>query len=343
MIARAAILAILDDLGAREETLLGFIDAKIEGGYRTFARMRAAEEMPDGRARSILFLFLSYRLDEALHEVFRTLALLQKGSRMQFILESCRHRDEAAREGGIEALENVLSPDLARRLLPLVEDLPLELKLRAGERCFDLPRPDLAGMLMAMLDSPDKAEVWCGLLCAGDARARNVPLPAELLARAAEREKALGVEGGTTVEDLMEKVLTLKGVPIFSHLQFKELLAIASISRTESFLQGDVIIRQGERGYTMYIITAGKVRIVSQSGAAEAPLALLGESDYFGEMALFDDSPRSATAIAQGEVRTLTINKREFMDMLREYPAVAIMMCEEFCRRLRRTIEKVGV
>jgi hypothetical protein len=306
--------------------------------------MRTLDEMPAGRAREVLFLLLSNRLSEAIYEIFRTLSLLLKGSQMQFILESYHHREESVREQALEALESILAPDLARSLLPLLEDLPLELKLHAGARYCRCEEKDICIVLEDMLRSASNADTLCGLMCVQEARERGrPPLTAALLMRAQGEEKRLGLEGGTTVEDLMEKVLTLKGVPIFSHLQFKELLAIASISRAETFYKGDTIVKQGERGYTMYIITSGAVRILSRSEGREVTLATLGENDYFGEMALFDDSPRSATAVAESEVRALTINKREFRDMLREYPAVSIMMCEEFCRRLRRTIEKVSV
>ncbi|MCX6356330.1 MAG: cyclic nucleotide-binding domain-containing protein, partial [Candidatus Aureabacteria bacterium] len=174
-------------------------------------------------------------------------------------------------------------------------------------------------------------------------RAGGAPVTDALRARAARACEGIGVGGGEPVEDLMEKVLTLKGVPIFSHLHFKELLAIASIAREETHAPGERIIRQGEHGYSLYIIIAGEVRIVSQAGGEVVPLATLGENDYFGEMALFDDAPRSASAIAEEVVKVLRIDKREFRDMLREYPAVSIMMCEVFCRRLRTTIERVGV
>jgi CRP-like cAMP-binding protein len=93
----------------------------------------------------------------------------------------------------------------------------------------------------------------------------------------------------------------------------------------------------------MYIITSGRVRIVSKTGGDEVHLATLKGSDYYGEMALFDESPRSATAVADGEVGLLRVDKREFSDMLREYPGISIVMCGEFCRRLRQTIKKATV
>lgn len=196
-----------------------------------------------------------------------------------------------------------------------------------------------------MLGSPHGADALCGLMCVGEACRRRPPAATALRETAERRIAALKIQGGKAVEDLMEKVLTLKGVPIFAHLQFKELLAIASIAREETFDPGDRIIRQGERGHAMYLIVSGKVRILShaEGDAQEVQLAALGENDYFGEMALFDDSPRSATAVADGPVTALKIEKREFRDMLREYPGVSIMICEEFCRRLRRTIGKVGI
>ena len=341
--ARAALIGILDGLGVKEQTLLTFIDAKVREGYQAVVRMRSVEGIPPGRSREVLSLLLRNRLSEATYEILRTLGVLLKGSRMQFILESSHAREEAVREQALEALENVLTADLARRLLPLLEDLPLELKLAAGSRYYRLEEIDLCRILEEMLNSGSGPDALCGLMCIVEARERGrPPIPPRLEERAARELEKRDIQGGTFVEDLMEKVLTLKGVPIFSHLQFKELLAIASISKEETFYDGDTIISQGERGYTMYIITSGRVRIVSRAGKEEIPLASLSTNDYFGEMALFDDSPRSATAIAGGEVRVLTIHKREFRDMLREYPGVAIMMCEEFCRRLRVTIEKVS-
>jgi HEAT repeat protein len=337
--ARRALIGILDNLGVKEQTLLAFIDAKVRDGYRAVVRMRAAEGIPLHRSGEALSLLLRNRLSEATDDVYRTLAALLKGNRVQFILDSSHDREEAVREQALEALENVLTTDLARRLMPLLEDLPLDLKLAAGSKFYRLDGIDACGIFEEMLDSGSPPDTLCGLMCIVEARERGrPPISPALGDRAAREIEKRNLQGGTPVEDLMEKVLTLKDVPIFSYLQFKELLAIASISNAEIFHAGDTIVKQGERGYTMYIITSGSVRIVKE----EVPLAELGVNDYFGEMALFDDSPRSATAIAEGDVRVLAIHKREFRDMLREYPGVAIMMCEEFCRRLRGAIEKVG-
>ncbi|MCX6355793.1 MAG: cyclic nucleotide-binding domain-containing protein [Candidatus Aureabacteria bacterium] len=344
LFTRTALIGILDQLGVKEQTLLAFIDDKVREGYRTVARMRVLDELPAGRSCEVVSLLLQNRLGEAIYEIFRALGLLLKGSRMQFILERYHDREESVREHALEALEDVLTPYLARRLLPLLEDLPIEMKCAAGKGYYGAEAMDLGAVLEEMLKSENTAEKMCALMCIAEAREKGSPaLTARLREMASKVEEGLKVKGGQSVEDLMEKVLTLKGIPIFSHLHFKELLAIASISREESFHVGDEIVKEGERGDSMYIIVSGVVRIVSGAAGERVHLATLKENDYFGEMALFDDSPRSASAIADGDVRALAIYKQEFRDMLREYPGVSIMMCEEFCRRLRRTIEKVSV
>ncbi len=344
LFARSALIRILDDLGVKEQTLLKFIDGKIEEGYRAVEELKALEVVPLGRSKEIIMLLLRNRLNEAEEEIFRVLGLLVKGSRIQLILDSYRDRDETVRGHALEMLEEVLTPHLARRLLPLLEDLPLGLKLIARSHYYKAEGADLYSILETMLDSKSSADVMCALMCIQEAMERgDPPIHRALRERAAELENRFRIKGGKKVEDLMKKVLTLKGAPIFSHLQFKELLAIASLARQESFHRDDTIVEQGERGHSMYIITSGRVRIVSKTGGDEVHLATLKESDYFGEMALFDESPRSATAIADGEVGVLRVDKREFSDMLREYPGISIVMCGEFCRRLRRTIKKATV
>jgi hypothetical protein len=344
LIVRNALVRILDNLGMKEHILLKFIDGKIEEGYRMVGSMKAVEDASLGRSGELLSLLLRNKFSETTDEVLRMLSLLVKSGRMQFVLESYYDRDETVREHALEALETMLTRDLSRSLMPLLEDSPIELKLEAGRRCYRIRVPELQAVFRELLGSPRNAEVVCCLMCLKEScNWGKLPISGLLLEKAQQKEKSMHIRGGTTVEELMERVLTLRGIPIFTHLNFKELLAVGSICQEERFYAGDAIIKEGERGYTMYVITSGRVRIVSRSGGEEVQLALLKEGDYFGEMALFDDSPRSATAVAEGDVRLLRINKREFRDMLREYPGVSIMMCEEFCRRLRRTIERVNV
>ena len=99
---------------------------------------------------------------------------------------------------------------------------------------------------------------------------------------------------------------------------------------------GEVIVRQGEVGNCMYVIQQGQVEVLLKKGDADVCVAVLGEGDFFGEMALFDQEVRSATVRAKGEARILTLEKRTFMRRIHEDPSLAFRMLEKMSRRVRK-------
>lgn len=105
---------------------------------------------------------------------------------------------------------------------------------------------------------------------------------------------------------------------------------------------GEVIVRQGEVGNCMYVIQQGQVEVLLKKGDADVCVALLGEGDFFGEMALFDQEVRSATVRARGEVRILTLEKRTFLRRIHEDPSLAFRMLEKMSRRVRKLNETLN-
>lgn len=101
------------------------------------------------------------------------------------------------------------------------------------------------------------------------------------------------------------------------------------------FHQGDVIIRQGELGDCMFVIQEGQVEVVRAEGTVESRLAVQGEGDFFGEMALVESEIRSATVRAIGTTRILTIDKRTFNRRVREDPSLAYRILQKMSSRLR--------
>lgn len=99
---------------------------------------------------------------------------------------------------------------------------------------------------------------------------------------------------------------------------------------------GEVIIRQGESGDSMYEIQDGQVEVIQEKDGREVPLAVLGRGDFFGEMAIFEREVRSATVRAKGEVRVLTIDKRTFLRRITEDPSIAFRIVERMSHRIRK-------
>ncbi len=98
----------------------------------------------------------------------------------------------------------------------------------------------------------------------------------------------------------------------------------------------ELIVREGEEGNCMYVIQAGQVEVLRQSGEEEVRLAVLGAGDFFGEMAIFEREVRSASVRALGDVRVLTVDKKTFLGRISEDPVLALRIVETLSQRLRR-------
>lgn len=98
---------------------------------------------------------------------------------------------------------------------------------------------------------------------------------------------------------------------------------------------GTVIFREDEPGECMYYISQGKVKISKSSPKGEVHIATLGEGDIFGEMAIFDRLPRSATATVFGETRLITVDKQKFLASISRDPTLAFRILEAMSTRTR--------
>ena len=123
----------------------------------------------------------------------------------------------------------------------------------------------------------------------------------------------------------------LADVPIFSDLSGRHLKKVAGAGRMVKFHEGATIIREGSPGDALYVLVDGAVSIQRRG----LPVVNLGIGSFFGEMALFDDSPRSATVVADGPALCLVITRARFHKLLRNEPPIALGLLKELARRLR--------
>lgn len=134
----------------------------------------------------------------------------------------------------------------------------------------------------------------------------------------------------------------LKQVPIFSDLNEESLTLVANSGVLQSFKKDSVILSEEEAGNALFVIASGKVKIVrSDSDDKEVILAILNESDFFGEMALLDGFNRSANVIAMQDSKLFIIQRNEFLDLLRKFPDVSIALLQELSTRLRASSMKI--
>jgi len=111
-----------------------------------------------------------------------------------------------------------------------------------------------------------------------------------------------------------------------------DLAAFQRFSRT--FKQGEIIFSEFELGDTFYLIQSGRVQLVKLVGDIERTLDILQPSEMFGEMAILENSPRSATAIALDELKVLEFNSQNFEILLLGNPQIALKLLKMFCKRI---------
>jgi len=115
----------------------------------------------------------------------------------------------------------------------------------------------------------------------------------------------------------------------------------------KTYRLSDTVFRQNVPGAEMYIIYSGKVNILLEGTHDEAPrlLATIGPGQFFGEMALVDGGPRSASAVAAEEnTRLLVLDRARLLELFRQRPEIGLSMVQTLCQRIRQTnatLEKV--
>lgn len=136
----------------------------------------------------------------------------------------------------------------------------------------------------------------------------------------------------------------LKKVPIFSDLDEDTLIKVAKSGVLKLFKKNTIIFSEEDPGSALFIIAEGKVKVSrSSNDGKEVILAIINESDFFGEMALLDGMTRSATVTALEDSKLFIIKRDEFLELLKKYPDVSITLLTELSKRLRASSMKVKV
>lgn len=135
----------------------------------------------------------------------------------------------------------------------------------------------------------------------------------------------------------------LRKVPLFSEIPPADYQRVVDVARERSYPKNSVILFEDDPGDALYVVGSGQVKVVliGEDGR-EVILSVLGVGEFFGEMALIDDEPRSAHVIAMEDSMLVVLRREDFSPILASTPAIAIALLKELSRRLRRVDEKVG-
>src|SRR5690349_18411600 len=134
----------------------------------------------------------------------------------------------------------------------------------------------------------------------------------------------------------------LRRVPLFAHLSDADLNRLAEAARERNYPRNSVILFEDDPGDALYVVATGQVKVVliGEDGR-EVILSVLHEGNFFGEMALIDDEPRSAHVIAMADSNLLVLRREDFQRRMQESPNIALGLLRELSRRLRKADDKI--
>ena len=129
-------------------------------------------------------------------------------------------------------------------------------------------------------------------------------------------------------------------LPLLARLPQADRMALAHKARLRNYKAGTVIFGEGEPGDAVHVVVEGRVRIVAGGpNGEEATVAIVGKGDCFGEFALLDGLPRSASAIASVATKTFIVTRDDFVEWITERPSAALAIMEMLSLRLRKMDE----
>jgi HEAT repeat protein len=339
---RFAAETVLGSLGeAGVDAVQPLLRAQRERTVESALRVVAAAQTPAGRA------VLKGELRHRARELWRGVTSLQHipagdeiaGSFLRAAYEDDMRRNRRLAFRILELLED---PNVARRV---DKALDLETQRARGdalEILSHLGDREAANLLVLIHERgpladriPEVADV--------------VPIPEsieEVLAAARESEsrwveiaaRVFTAPLGSHVreEELMEQLLALKQVPLFSHLSLEQLEAIRQITREVEYLPNETIVKEGDAGGELFLLIEGKVRIYKDYGTlTERSVNTVYAVSYFGEMAAIDDEPRSATVVAAERSRMLCLDGESLKDLIRQMPEISFEIMRVLTARVR--------
>lgn len=146
-----------------------------------------------------------------------------------------------------------------------------------------------------------------------------------------------------TMLSTIERIIFLKEVLFFREMTVDQLKVLASVCEEAFYTEDTLIYKEGDPGGQLYVVVQGRVSIERESRkGVVARLATIEAYSYFGEMNLFDASPRTDTAVALQDTVTLTLRREPLIALARQYPDLSLELINVLSQRLRETTDQVA-
>lgn len=263
--------------------------------------------------------------ERAAYRVMRILTLSHDPERVETVRAALGSPEPSQRSNALELLEGTLTPPEARIVVPFAEAMADGFPTARVATLVAAPEGHESPLTLLV----DDTDWWPrSLALHGLGRDAEITLPG--------RDPDSNEE--PSMMPLIEKVMILKGSPLFRYFPGSDLAGIAALADVVHVEPDQTVFEQGDVGDAFYMVVRGNVRIMR--GSTE--LALLGPREGFGEMAILDQETRSATATAAEPTTLLRIDRDSFDRLVEQNPSVARGIYRMLTQRLRNTLAQVA-
>lgn len=277
-----------------------------------------------GAGLEIINREIEHRIKQANDRIFRLLALIYNQNTIYKIYLNFMSKQKRLISNSMELLDNLLDRSISKEILPFLEDMTLEEKVRLAKEKGKLEFKENLDWIDVIVGEKDDWLTNVAFYCNKTEAKKRFP-------EEFERRKYM--------IPVLEKIYFLKGVPLFSELSGETLRLVSDMVKEVSFEKGATIFKENDPGDSLYLILSGKVK-VEKSGEE---VTVLKERSCFGEIALLDYAPRTATIKTIEDCDLLRLNKEDFWELLEEYPEISKGVMQILAKRLRSSLEKFEV
>ena len=264
-------------------------------------------------------------------------------------------REEAQRLDLIEIIESTSYHKIGSLVLPLLKAVSWENISRIGRSNFRFKDEIADRELLYFITSDNRWLCFCALYTIAQS---DDPPDFELKEALEVLTKDQNPQVSLASRDLLEKqnridrkrsqafgylerVLFFKKTSLFRNVSAEKLIRLAEITQEASYEKGRIISAQGEISDHLYIVKSGILRVEKSVGSVKKVLALIKSGEAYGEIGLFTQSPRSASAITDEKCELFIINRDSFKKFLLEVPDIAFSLLEVLSERLKKSGEEL--
>jgi CRP/FNR family cyclic AMP-dependent transcriptional regulator len=268
--------------------------------------------------------------------MFRLLGLVYPRESIERAWVHYRNPDRRIRSNAIELLDTTIDDPELRVVVAYAESTGYQSGRSQTTGAGLMAIPAFTRAMSMMADTSDDGGPIDALL------ARTEPWLREMHAYALRADRLSVNEEGDYMpsghDDVMEKLFLLRGVELFNQVPADQLLPLAELAGRGSYAAGSVIFNADDPGDQLYVVVSGEV-IIERDGQT---VATLGRGQAFGEMAILDDAPRSATVRVDQTTECLLVSHDDFGELLDIAPGLARGVMRVLTMRLRNTLERLN-